>query len=91
MYLLAMDPPQEEIDRQMALKHEYSLGNITAFIIAGLVIVTVAVLLRLWARRLSKIPWRSDDYTLMIALVCSSNKHCHETVVMFGLRREGNG
>ena len=53
----------------MALKHEYSLGNITAFIITGMIIVTVAVVMRLWARKMAKIPWRSDDYTLIVALV----------------------
>ena len=78
-----MDIPREEMDFQMARKEEYSLGNLSAFIIASLVIVTFAVCLRLWARKMAKIQWRSDDCTLIVALVSTaigSIQTCHQTL-----------
>ena len=64
-----MDVPQAEKDYQLARAGEYSLGNLSAFIITGLIICTIAVILRLWSRKVADIPWRSDDYTLVVALV----------------------
>ena len=64
-----MDVPQEEVDYQMARAEEFSMKGLSAFIIAGMSIITFAVVLRLWSRRVAKIEWKSDDYTLIVALV----------------------
>ena len=33
------------------------------------VCATIAVILRLWSRRIVKAPWKSDDYTIIVSLV----------------------
>ena len=64
-----MEIPEEEKQRQLARAGEYSQEGLPEFIIAGMVIITAALGLRLWSRRMVKIDLKSDDYTLIVAWV----------------------
>ena len=61
--------PQSEIDYQLARPHESNCVGLPTYVIVFLSIVTVAVALRLWARSIAKVPWKSDDYTLLVGWV----------------------
>ena len=60
---------QAEKDYQLSRPNETSVGGLTAYRLSTLVIVCVAVLLRMWGRRLQKIRLRADDYILLVAAV----------------------
>ena len=64
-----MDIPQEEIDYQLSHADEYDGEGLTTFLIVGLCVVWVAVALRFYARTKFKIALKSDDWTLLVALV----------------------
>ena len=64
-----MEIPEEEKQRQLARAGEYSQEGLPEFIIAGMVIITAALGLRLWSRSMVKIDLKSDDYTLIVAWV----------------------
>ena len=64
-----MSVPPEEIAWQQAHASDYNAQGLNAFCIVGMCVVTVAVALRLWSRKMQKIPWQSDDWTLVVALV----------------------
>ncbi|MDI1490533.1 MAG: hypothetical protein OHK93_001737 [Ramalina farinacea] len=61
--------PSETIASQLAWKNENDGGGLYAFCIAGIVICGITVILRLWSRKLQKMQWQSDDYTLIAAMV----------------------
>ena len=62
--------PPEVIASQLARKDEYDGGGgLFAFCIAGTIICGITVILRLWSRKLQKMQWQSDDYTLIAAMV----------------------
>lgn len=61
--------PQHEKDYQLSHASEFNSVGVTTFVPIGMVIVGVAVGLRLWARKISHIPWMSDDYTLIAGFV----------------------
>lgn len=61
--------PPEANPWQLARKDEYDAGGLYAFCIAGTVICGITVILRLWSRKLQKMQWQSDDYTLIAAMV----------------------
>ena len=67
-------PDPEVLAYQKAHPNDFNAGGLKAFIIAGVCIITVMVGLRLWCRKMQKIPWNSDHDTLIGALVitCSS-------------------
>ncbi|KAI9803689.1 MAG: hypothetical protein M1833_000601 [Piccolia ochrophora] len=48
---------------------EYSCQGLGAFLIVGITLSTLAVVLRLWSRRVRKLQFASDDYTIVAALV----------------------
>ena len=66
---MAADIPQSEIDYQLSHADEYNASGLPAFVIACMVISTVAVGLRLFGRMKMKVPLKADDYTLVAALV----------------------
>ena len=68
-----MEIPEEEKQRQLSRAGEYSQEGLPEFIIAGIVIMTCALGLRLWSRRMVKIDLKSDDYTLIVAWVSTSS------------------
>ena len=61
--------PQKEIDHEMANRNEFGCVGLNTFTIAGMIIITVTVVMRMWSRKIAKIPWKSDDYTLVVGLV----------------------
>ena len=61
--------PSEVVVSQLARKAEYDGGGLYAFCIAGTIICGITVILRLWSRKLQKLRWQSDDYTLIAAMV----------------------
>ena len=61
--------PPEVLASQLARKNENDGGGLYAFCIAGTVICGLSVILRLWSRKLQKMQWQSDDYTLIAAMV----------------------
>ena len=54
---------------QLAHIHDSRQRSIVILNVCFSVLATVAVVCRLWARRLVKVPWRYDDYTIILALV----------------------
>ena len=75
----------EVVASQLARKDEYDGGGLYAFCIAGTIICGITVILRLWSRKLQKMQWQSDDYTLIAAMV---RKHLFISVIYFV---RGNG
>ena len=64
-----MSIPQAEIDYQLLHPDEFSAEGLSAFILVGMSVVTVAVALRIWARHIARVPLKADDYILCVALV----------------------
>lgn len=60
---------QQDTDYQLAHANDFNCVGLNTFTITMMSIVTVAVLLRLWARKTAKIEMRSDDYTLILGWV----------------------
>lgn len=48
---------------------EYDGGRVIAATVFSFLLATAAVSLRLWARQISKKPFSSDDYLIVVALV----------------------
>ena len=67
-----MSVPPEEIAYQKANASDFNADGLSAFCISGVIIVTAAVMLRIWSRKLQKIPLQADDYTLVVSLVRSA-------------------
>ena len=68
--------PPEEIKYQLAHIHDdRSQGFITSVAIVT-ALATVAVTLRLLARRWTKVGWAADDYTIMIAVIMAWGMVC---------------
>ena len=60
---------QSAVDYQLAHADEFNCEGLNTYTITLMSIVTVAVALRLWSRRIARIDWRSDDYTLVAGWV----------------------
>lgn len=54
----------------MARKDEFSCSGLGTFTIAGVVIMSVGIFLRMLSRRLSGAKYTADDWTLVVAWVC---------------------
>ena len=68
--------PPEEIKYQLAHIHDNrSQGFITSVAIVT-TLATVAVILRLLARRWTKVGWAADDYTIMVAVIMAWGMVC---------------
>lgn len=61
--------PQAEKDHQLGRPNEYACPGLNAFTITGMVIISLAVTLRFYSRKLAKLEWKADDYTLLVGLV----------------------
>ncbi|KAI9679926.1 MAG: hypothetical protein M1817_004941 [Caeruleum heppii] len=59
---------EAEIEAGRTRPTEYSCEGLAAFLICGMVLSSIAVTLRLWSRKLRKMEWAADDYTIIIAL-----------------------
>ena len=64
-----MSLSQAEVDYQLAHAGDFSCEGLNTLTIILMVIVTMAVALRLWSRKIAKIEWKSDDYTLVLGWV----------------------
>ena len=78
--------PQAEKDKQLSDPNGFACSGMNAFTITGMVIITCAVSLRFWSRRVAKLDWKADDYTLLVGLVSTSissklNAHAHLVVI----------
>ena len=60
---------QSAVDYQLAHAGEFNCEGLNTYTIALMSVVTVAVALRLWSRKIAGIDWRSDDYTLVAGWV----------------------
>lgn len=72
---------EQEIAYQKAHASDFNAGGLSAFCIAGEIIVVVAVMLRVYSRKLTQIALQADDYTLIVALVLSV-----AAVILFDVR-----
>ena len=61
--------PKAELQYQLAHINQSSSSQIIAVNIALPILSTVVVLLRLYSRRLERIPWKADDFVVFSALV----------------------
>ena len=66
-----MSLPPEELAYQEAHIHEDRSTGLTVAYVIALVVSTITVALRIVARRISKTPLKADDFTIILALVCS--------------------
>lgn len=60
---------KEQVDYQLANAGAFNCEGLNTFTITLMCIVTVAVFLRLWSRKIAKIEWKADDYTLVLGWV----------------------
>ena len=66
-----MSVPPEEIAYQQAHAGDFNADGLSTFCIVGELVVAVAVLLRVWSRKLAGIGLQADDYTLIVAMFLS--------------------
>ena len=67
---------QEDIDYQIAHGGDFNCAGLNTFTITLMVIVTFAVVFRLWSRKIAKIEWQSDDLTLVVGWVRAQFLQC---------------
>ncbi|KAG8525588.1 uncharacterized protein KY384_009232 [Bacidia gigantensis] len=67
MSLMSITPQEKAY--QLAHPNESSVPGLITWNIVGLCVVEVAVILRFWARKIQKTPYKADDYVLMVAAV----------------------
>ena len=60
---------QADIDYQWSHGGDFNCEGLNIFTITLMAVVTIAVFLRLWSRKIAKIEWKSDDYTLIAGWV----------------------
>lgn len=60
---------QADIDYQLAHAGDFNCEGLNTLTLTLVVVVTVALLLRMWSRRLAKIELKADDYTLIAGWV----------------------
>lgn len=60
---------QSAVDYQLAHADDFNCEGLNTYTIALMSVVTLAVALRLWSRKVAGIDWRSDDYTLVAGWV----------------------
>ena len=70
-----------EIAYQQAHASDFNADGLSAFCIAGEVIVAAAVALRFWSRRISGISLEADDWTLLVAMLLSVT-----AIILFDVR-----
>ncbi|KAL9605843.1 MAG: hypothetical protein Q9179_000991 [Wetmoreana sp. 5 TL-2023] len=63
-----MSATPEQIAYQQAHASEFNAGGLGEFSIVGVILVGLATILRIYSRKISRIPLQADDYTLIIAL-----------------------
>ncbi|KAG8529269.1 uncharacterized protein KY384_005904 [Bacidia gigantensis] len=81
-------PPPDVIAYQRNHASDFNAGGLEAFIIAGVCIITILVGLRLWSRKMQKIAWKSDDFTLIGALLITiGDMVCKILFFKFGFGR----
>ncbi|KAL8642970.1 MAG: hypothetical protein Q9228_000415 [Teloschistes exilis] len=66
-----MSATQEQIAYQQAHASEFNAQGLAAFSITGVILVGVATILRIYSRKISRIPLEVDDYTLIVASILS--------------------
>ena len=76
-----MSATESQVAYAQAHANEYNATGFVAFCVAGICIITVATALRFWSRKLQRTAWQSDDWTLLVALVCTLV--CDELVITF--------
>ena len=76
---------QRQVDYEKAHPTEFGCSGLNTFTIIGIVIITVAVCLRFWSRRLARIAYKADDYLLFLALV--SNPSLRSSGILWLLKR----
>ena len=64
-----MSLPPAEIAKQEATLHANRQTGLTVVYVVGLVVSTIAVALRFFARRISNTALKADDWTVVLALV----------------------
>ena len=55
---------KEQVDYQVAHAAGFNCEGLNTFTITLMSIVTLAVALRLWSRKVARVGWKADDYTL---------------------------
>ena len=65
-----MSVSQSEIAYEEANADAYNATVFVPFCIIGICLITIATALRFWSRKLQRTAWQSDDWTLLVALVC---------------------
>ncbi|KAL8938356.1 MAG: hypothetical protein Q9216_003936, partial [Gyalolechia sp. 2 TL-2023] len=70
-----------EIAYQRSHASEFNAGGLSAFCIAGEILVVIAVLLRVYSRKIAHIALQADDFTLIVAMVLSV-----AAVILFDVR-----
>lgn len=66
-----MSATQEQIAYQQAHASEFNAQGLAGFSIAGVILVGAATILRVYSRKISRIPLEVDDYTLIVASILS--------------------
>ncbi|KAL8706261.1 MAG: hypothetical protein Q9201_000698, partial [Fulgogasparrea decipioides] len=66
-----MSATPEQIAYQQAHASEFNAGGLGEFSIVGVILVGLATILRIYSRKISRIPLQADDYTLIIASILS--------------------
>ena len=60
---------QQAINYQLAHAVDFNCTGLNTFTILLMVVVTTAVALRLWSRKVARIEFKADDYTLVLGWV----------------------
>ena len=66
---------QRKLNYEKAHPTEFGCSGLITFTIIGIVLITIAVCLRIWSRKLARIELRADDYLLIVALVSPHMLH----------------
>ena len=75
--------PPAEIAYQKAHASDFNADGVSAFCITGEIVVVVAVALRIYSRKVSRISLQADDWTLIVAMILSLT-----AVILFDMRGE---
>ncbi len=66
-----MSVPESQIAYEQAHADAYNATGFVPFCIVGITLITLATGLRFWSRKIQRTEWKSDDWTLLVALVRS--------------------
>ena len=64
-----MSVPESQIAYEQAHADAYNATGFVPFCIIGICLITFATVLRFWSRKIQRTDWKSDDWTLLVALV----------------------